>query len=87
MGFAIDSRSEVSDLKANHRLKFYEFRHLRVEINSPRGDTTCENEDQYRTSTMSRRWDAFKEMETALTLIRSLAGSLLLGLIQSVLQS
>ncbi|RPA88469.1 hypothetical protein L873DRAFT_1924290 [Choiromyces venosus 120613-1] len=81
MGFAIDSRSDVSDLKANHQLKFY---HLRVEINSLRGDMTYASEDQYLSSAMSRRWDAFKEMEAVLTLIRSLAESLSLGLIKSV---
>ncbi|RPA96114.1 hypothetical protein L873DRAFT_1926347, partial [Choiromyces venosus 120613-1] len=33
MGFAMDSRSEVSDLKAHHRSEFDQYHHLRVEIN------------------------------------------------------
>ncbi|RPA89920.1 HCP-like protein [Choiromyces venosus 120613-1] len=35
IGFAIDSRSEVSDLKADHRFEFDQYHRLRVEINSP----------------------------------------------------
>ncbi|RPA89357.1 hypothetical protein L873DRAFT_1832020 [Choiromyces venosus 120613-1] len=77
MGFAIDSRSEVSDLKADHRVEFDQYHRLRVEINSPIDETTCtgdETQNQSRTSDISRRWDAFKEMEAVLTHIRSLPG-------------
>ncbi|RPA90573.1 TPR-like protein [Choiromyces venosus 120613-1] len=76
-GFAIDSRSEVSDLKVDYRFEFDQYHRLRAEINSPIDETMCgsdgtQNQDQ--TSAVSRRWDAFKEMEAVLTHIRSLPG-------------
>ncbi|RPA98136.1 TPR-like protein [Choiromyces venosus 120613-1] len=77
MGFAIDSRSEVSDLQADHRFEFDQYHRLRVEINSPIDETMCtsdETQNQDRTSAVSRRWDAFKEMQAVLTRIRSLPG-------------
>ncbi|RPA89356.1 TPR-like protein [Choiromyces venosus 120613-1] len=77
MGFAIDSKSEVSDLKTDHRFEFDEYHRLRVEINSPIDETIRtrdETQNQSRTSGISRRLDAFKEMEAVLTFIRSLPG-------------
>ncbi|RPA95246.1 hypothetical protein L873DRAFT_1846115 [Choiromyces venosus 120613-1] len=77
MGLTIDSRSEVTDLKADHRFEFEQYHRLRVEINSPIDDTiraSDETQNQSRTSAISRRCDAFKEMEEVLTRIRSLPG-------------
>ncbi|RPA90775.1 hypothetical protein L873DRAFT_1820491 [Choiromyces venosus 120613-1] len=77
MGFTIDSRSEVSDLKADHELEFDQFHRFRVEIDSPMDETisvTGETQDQRRNRAISRRWEAVKEMEIVLARIRNLPG-------------
>ncbi|CUS11436.1 unnamed protein product, partial [Tuber aestivum] len=77
IGFAIDSRSEVSDLKADHPLEFNQFDRLRVEVDSPMNETSYtgdETPEQYRKRATSRRWEAVKEMEETLARIRQLPG-------------
>ncbi|CUS11439.1 unnamed protein product, partial [Tuber aestivum] len=77
IGFAIDSRSEVSDLRTDHPLEFSQFDSLRLEIDSPIEETNYasdETPDRYRNRVMQRRWEAVNEMEESLARIRMLPG-------------
>ncbi|RPA89051.1 hypothetical protein L873DRAFT_1796342 [Choiromyces venosus 120613-1] len=77
MGFAIDSRSDLSDLKRDHRSQFDIFHRLRVEIDSPVDEmhpVSTETLDRRRESLISRRKEAVDELEKTLVFIRSLPG-------------
>ncbi|CUS11108.1 unnamed protein product, partial [Tuber aestivum] len=77
MGFLIDSRSDVSDLKTDHPLTFDRFHRLRVGIDSSTdgiNNTSGETPNKCQNSVISRRWDAVNEMEETLRYIRSLPG-------------
>ncbi|RPB04291.1 hypothetical protein L873DRAFT_1667734 [Choiromyces venosus 120613-1] len=77
MGFTIDSRSEVSDLRADHPLEFDQFNRLRVETGSPIEETESasdETSDQFRNRTIIRRRKAVDEMEEVLARIHTLPG-------------
>ncbi|CUS11106.1 unnamed protein product, partial [Tuber aestivum] len=77
MGFLIDSRSDVSDLKTDHPPTFDRFHRLRVEIDSPTdgiNSTSGDTPEKRQNSVISRRWDAVNEMEETLRYIRGLRG-------------
>ncbi|RPA95672.1 hypothetical protein L873DRAFT_1744875, partial [Choiromyces venosus 120613-1] len=71
MGFAIDSRSDLSDLKRDHRSQFDIFHRLRVEIDSPVDEIYLVSK---RESLISRRKEAVDELEKTLVFIHSLPG-------------
>ncbi|CUS09066.1 unnamed protein product, partial [Tuber aestivum] len=77
IGFSIDARSEVSDLKTDHPLIFAQFNSLRVEIDSPVDSINYASDEttgQRQTRAISRRYEAVTEMEEILKHIRSLPG-------------
>ncbi|RPA95669.1 hypothetical protein L873DRAFT_1845795 [Choiromyces venosus 120613-1] len=77
MGFTIDSRSDLSDLKRDHRSQFDIFHRLRVEIDSPVDEmhpVITETLDRTRESLISRRKEAVDELEKTLVFLRSLPG-------------
>ncbi|RPA95664.1 hypothetical protein L873DRAFT_1812412 [Choiromyces venosus 120613-1] len=77
MGFTIDSRSDLSDLKRDHRSQFDIFHRLRVEIDSPVDEIhfiSTETLDRRRESLISRRKAAVGELEKTFAFIRSLPG-------------
>ncbi|CUS11612.1 unnamed protein product, partial [Tuber aestivum] len=77
MGFSIDSRSDVSDLKTDHPLEYDQFHRLRIEIDSAMNETSYGGDgipDQGQNRSTSQRWEAVNEMEAILARIRMLPG-------------
>ncbi|RPA99746.1 TPR-like protein, partial [Choiromyces venosus 120613-1] len=77
MGFAIDSRSDLSDLKRDHRSQFDIFHRLRVEIDSPLDGVhpiSTETLHRRREGLISQRKEAVDKLEKTLIFIRSLPG-------------
>ncbi|CUS11113.1 unnamed protein product, partial [Tuber aestivum] len=77
MGFLIDSRSDVSDLKTDHPVLFGQFQSLRLEIDSPIDEINCVTDQaphEIQNRAISRRWEAAYELVEVLEHIRSLPG-------------
>ncbi|RPA92813.1 TPR-like protein [Choiromyces venosus 120613-1] len=77
MGFAIDSRSDISELQADYPHLCDKFDRLRAEIDSPMNEIEREQggtPDQCRDRAISRRREAIDEMENIISYIRTLPG-------------
>lgn len=80
MSFAIDCRSDLSDLKRTHPKLFEKFDDLRIEIDTPLPDKNNDLVDiplsagHIRDQIRQRREDAIKEMEEITKKIRNLPG-------------
>jgi len=77
MGYIIDCRSDLSDLKRTHPDVFDKFDSLRVEVDTPLAEPEGAHgiiDDQRRNRTLHRRKQAIGEMEETLISIRKLPG-------------
>lgn len=77
MGFAIDCRGDLSELKSTNLELFQKFDDLRAEIDTPslgRDRLKREREEESESRALLRRRTAINEMETTLERIRQLPG-------------